>query len=55
MEDTRAAVRLFALAAFSDAIIGPRMRANAKDPAAARDGFVDRLGDMTTAYLKAKA
>lgn len=54
MEDTRAVVHLVAVAAFGDAIIGPRMRTAAKDPAAVRDGFVDRFGDMIATYLGAK-
>lgn len=55
MEDTRAVVHLVAIAAFGDALIGPRMRTNARDASATRDGFIDRFGDMITAYLKAKA
>lgn len=55
MEDTRAVVHLVAIAAFGDAIIGPRMRANAKDAAATRDRFLDVFGDMISTYLKAKA
>ena len=54
MEDTRAVVHLVAIAAFGDALIGPRMRTNAKDPTATRDGFVDRFGDMIATYLRAK-
>lgn len=55
MEDTRAVVHLVAIAAFGDALIGPRMRTNARDANSTRDGFIDRFGDMITAYLKAKA
>ncbi len=55
MEDTRAVVHLVAVAAFGDAIIGPRMRTGVKDEAAARDMFVTRFGEMIETYLRAKA
>ena len=55
MEETRNVVHLVAIAAFGDALIGKRMRAGAKDEAAARERFESWLGQMIETYLRAKA
>ncbi len=54
MEDTRNVVHLVAIAAFGDAVIGPRMRTGVKDEAASRDKFVTWFGGMIETYLRAK-
>ncbi len=56
LEDTRAVVHLTAIAAFGEALVGPRMRHSgpgAKDRAAA-ERFEAWFADMITTYLRAK-
>jgi AcrR family transcriptional regulator len=56
IEDTRAVVHLTTLAAFGDAIIGPRLRqASGKKERAARERFESWFAGLLDLYLKEKA
>jgi AcrR family transcriptional regulator len=56
IEDTRAVIHLTAIAAFGDAVIGPRLRrGNGQKECAARDRFETWFAALLDLYLKEKA